>query len=83
MADIQIKWSGLVKVAEVSLVFGVGIVVVFALGVIGMSRAEAARTAPSGSSARVTGLAIAGIAFAACAAAALYGLYLLIPQFHN
>ncbi|MDT4911913.1 MAG: hypothetical protein QOC66_1041 [Pseudonocardiales bacterium] len=82
MAGIEIHWSGLFKVAEVSLLFGVGIVAVFALGVLGLSKAEAAKSAPSGSAARATGLATAGVAFAACCAALLYGLYLLIPQFH-
>jgi hypothetical protein len=82
MAGIEIHWSGLVKVAEVSLVFGVGIVAVFALGVLGLARADAAKSAPSGSVARASGLATAGLAFAACAAGLLYGLYLLIPQFH-
>jgi hypothetical protein len=83
MAAIEIHWSGLIKVAEVSLAFGVGIVAVFTVGVLGLSKAEAARTAPSGSSARLTGLATAGLAFAVCAAATLYGLYLMIPQFHD
>jgi hypothetical protein len=83
MAAIEIQWSGLAKVAEVSLLFGVGIVAVFTLGVLGLSRAEAARSARSGSFARTTGFATAGIAFAACAAALGYGLYLLIPQFHS
>jgi hypothetical protein len=82
MANIEIHWSGLLKVAEVSLLFGVGIVAVFTLGVLGMSKAEAARSAPSGSAVRVTGLAVAGVAFAACAAALAYGLYLIVPQFH-
>jgi hypothetical protein len=82
MAGIEIHWSGLVKVAEVSLVFGVGIVAVFALGVLGLSRADAAKSAPAGSAARVSGLAGAGVAFLACGAGLLYGLYLLIPQFH-
>ncbi|MFN2563096.1 MAG: hypothetical protein ABR571_17610 [Jatrophihabitans sp.] len=82
MAGIEIHWSGLVKVAEVSLAFGVGIVAVFALGVLGLSKAEAAKSAPAGSTARATGLAGAGLAFLVCGAALLYGLYLLIPQFH-
>jgi hypothetical protein len=82
MAGIEIHWSGLIKVAEVSLVFGVGIVAIFALGVLGMARADAAKSAPAGSAARVSGLAGAGVAFLACGAGLLYGLYLLIPQFH-
>ncbi len=83
MAGIDIHWAGLIKVAEVSLAFGVGIVAVFTLGVLGLAKAETARSAPSGSAARATGLAVAGVAFAACAAALVYGLYLLVPQFHS
>jgi hypothetical protein len=83
MAGIDIHWAGLIKVAEVSLAFGVGIVAVFTLGVLGLSKAESARSQPSGSPARTAGLAVAGVAFAACAAALGYGLYLLVPQFHS
>jgi hypothetical protein len=83
MADITIHWSGLIKVAEVSLAFGVGIVAVFALGVLGLSRVEAARVGGASAGTKVGGYAVAGAAFLACAAAAAYGLYLLIPQFHN
>lgn len=83
MADITIHWSGLAKVAEVSLGFGVGIVAVFALGVLGMSRIETARTTEVPGGSKLAGFLLAGLAFAACAAATLYGLYLLIPQFHK
>jgi hypothetical protein len=79
VSNIQIHWSGLVKVAEVSLVFGLGVVAAFTLGVLALSRVE---TAPAGSVQRRAGLATAAVAFACCAAAVLYGLYLLIPQFH-
>ena len=78
---ISIDWAGLAKVAEVSAAFGVGIVAVFALGVLACTHATAAREAQR-TTQRVTGFAIAGSAFALCAAAVLYGLYLLIPQFH-
>ena len=80
MAAISISWSDLARVAEVSFAFGVGIVAVFALGSLGISRLATARE--QGSS-RIGGYAVAGAAFAACAAATLFGLYLLIPQFHN
>lgn len=83
MAGIEIHWAGLIKVAEVSLAFGVGIVAVFSLGVLGLAKAESARNAPSGSAARTAGLAVAGAAFAVCAAALGYGLYLLVPQLHS
>jgi hypothetical protein len=78
---ISIDWADLAKVAEVSAAFGVGIVVVFALGVLATSRAAAARVAQRPVQ-RASGFAVAGTAFALCAAAVLYGLYLLIPQFH-
>jgi hypothetical protein len=80
MAAISISWSDLARVAEVSLAFGVGIVAVFALGSLGISRLATVRE--RGGS-RVGGYFVAGAAFATCAAATLYGLYLLIPQFHN
>jgi hypothetical protein len=83
MAAITIHWSGLVKVAEVSLAFGVGIVAVFALGVLGISRIDTARADGASGGARAGGYALAGLAFLVCAGAAAYGLYLLIPQFHN
>lgn len=82
MSALAINWADLGKVAEVAAAFGIGIVAVFALGVLGMSRAEAARDSSNGSSERALGLATAGVAFLLCAAAVLYGLYLLIPQFH-
>ncbi len=81
MADISINWSDLAKVAEVSLAFTIGIVVVFALGVLGVARVETARSA-DGDGTAAGAIAVAGICFAACAAAALYGIYLIVPQFH-
>lgn len=104
MSAVSIHWSGLAEVAVVSLVFGVGIVVVFALGVVGLSKLEQARGGMSGGPAkgasgdgskvvpgaisgspgsRAGGYALAGTAFALCGAAVLYGLYLIIPQFHR
>jgi hypothetical protein len=83
VADISIHWAGLAEVAEVSLLFGVGIVVVFALGVIGLSKFEQARAGEGSASTRAGGFALAGTAFLVCAAAVAYGLYLIIPQFHN
>jgi hypothetical protein len=83
MAAITIHWADLIKVAEVSLAFGVGIVAVFALGVLGVSRIESARADEASGSAKVGGYALAGLAFLVCASAAAYGLYLMIPQFHR
>ncbi|MGH8862593.1 MAG: hypothetical protein ACRDVG_15400 [Jatrophihabitantaceae bacterium] len=83
MADITIHWAGLAKVAEVSVAFGVGIVAVFALGTLGVSRVATARSSDASTATRIGGYLVAGIAFTVCAAAAGYGLYLLIPQFHR
>jgi cyanate permease len=79
-----IHWAGLARVAEVGLAFGVGIAIVFALGVVGLSRLEDARETGDGSvAAKAGGYALAGSAFALCGAAVLFGLYLIIPQFHR
>lgn len=55
-------------------------VVVFALGVLGLARAEAARE-ENGTGSTV-GLTQAGLCFVACAAVVAYGIYLIVPQFH-
>ena len=78
-AKIDIHWAALFKVAGVSLAFGVGVVVVFAVGVLALSQVEAAR---AGGRVPRTGYALAGVAFLVCLAAVAYGLYLIIPQFH-
>lgn len=80
MAAISINWGDLAKVAEVSLAFSAGIAIVFALGVLGLSRVEAVRAGRRGSA--VGGYTLAGTCFAACAAAAGYGVWLIVPQFH-
>ncbi|GAA1569987.1 hypothetical protein GCM10009804_28040 [Kribbella hippodromi] len=77
---MHIDWSSLGEVAIVSLVFGVGVAVLFALGVNAMSRRAVAIDAKRQPSFVDTG--VAALCFAACLAAVLYGLYLIIPQFH-
>jgi hypothetical protein len=85
----MIHWADLAKVAWVSLAFGVGIAVVFALGVVGAAQADTARagTGRAGTgragTGRVRGYVVAGSCFTACAAAALFGIYLIVPQFHR
>jgi NADH:ubiquinone oxidoreductase subunit 6 (subunit J) len=74
-----IDWSALGQVAVVSLVFGVGLVVLFAVGITALSRRAVA--SEKNNSAPVD-TAVAGVCFAACVAAVIYGLYLLIPQLH-
>lgn len=77
---MHIDWSALGQVAVASLVFGVGIAVLFAVGVSALSRRAVAVEEKKGSAPVDT--AVAGLCFAACLAAVVYGLYLIIPQFH-
>jgi len=78
-SKLDIHWAALFKVAGVSLAFGVGVVAVFAVGVLALSQVETAR---EGGRDPRTGYTLAGLAFLICAAAVAYGLYLIIPQFH-
>jgi hypothetical protein len=77
---MHIDWTALGQVALVSLLFGVGLAVLFAFGVTAMSRRAVAiseRRPPA-----VLDTAVATLCFAACLGAVFYGLYLIIPQFH-
>jgi hypothetical protein len=83
-----IDWGAFWKVAGVSLVFGLGLVVLFSLGVVGLSMARGKTRDDDPDSAvvrggRGVGSVLAGTCFVLCAAAVLYGLYLEIPQFHS
>ena len=75
---MDIHWLALLKVALVSLAFGAGIVTVFSVGLLGLARAEGAADDGSPTMGRV----LAGTCFAVCAATVLFGLWLLVPQFH-
>lgn len=77
---MHIDWSALGQVAIASLVFGVGIAVLFAVGVTALSRRAVAIEEKKGVAPVDT--AVAGACFLACIAAVFYGLYLIIPQFH-
>lgn len=77
---MHIDWGSLGEVAVVSLIFGVGLAVLFALGVTAMSRRAVAIEEKKPPSVLDTG--VAALCFAACLAAVFYGLYLIIPQFH-
>ena len=77
---MHIDWTALGQVALVSLLFGVGLAVLFAFGVTAMSRRAVAideKRPPA-----FVDTAVATLCFAACLAAVFYGLYLIIPQFH-
>ncbi|MGW1605354.1 hypothetical protein [Streptomyces eurythermus] len=74
---MKIDWAALGSVLGVSVVFTVGLVALFTLGINGLSRRE--RAAARGGSA---GLAVTGayVCFAACAAAVAYGIYLIVGK---
>ncbi|MFE2099940.1 hypothetical protein [Streptomyces sp. NPDC059468] len=77
---MHLDWTALGQVTAVSIGVSVAVVAVFALGVLGLARVEAAREQPGGSS--PPGLAQAGPCFLACAAVVAYGIFLIVPQFH-
>ncbi|QHC21817.1 hypothetical protein [Streptomyces sp. GS7] len=74
---MHIDWAALGQVFGVTLVVTVGIVGLFTVGIVGTSRKPAAdggaTTAP-GTGARAGALA----AFALCAVAVTYGIYLIV-----
>ncbi|MCX5061339.1 hypothetical protein OG895_27240 [Streptomyces sp. NBC_00201] len=89
---MNIDWSALGQVTGVSIGVTVAVVVVFALGVLGLARFEGAREDGGGTGGGTgggigggvssLGLAQAGLCFLACAAVVAYGIYLIVPQFH-
>ncbi|MEE1784774.1 hypothetical protein PUR71_17945 [Streptomyces sp. SP17BM10] len=79
---MHIKWNALAQTAGVSFGVTVAVVTVFALGILALSRREAALTAREDGTAQAGGggrLALAGAyaCFAVCAAAVIYGLVLI------
>ncbi|MGW4976933.1 hypothetical protein [Streptomyces mirabilis] len=78
---MHVDWTALGEVTAVSIAVTVGVVVVFALGVLGVSQVEAAREKDAGGT-NALGFAQAGLCFLACAAVVAYGIYLIVPQFH-
>jgi hypothetical protein len=77
---MDIKWSSLGEVAVVSLGVGVGVVVIFAIGVLAWSMRPEPGDKRGGNPALLT--TAAGLCFFACALIVCYGIYLIIPQFH-
>ena len=77
---MSLDWTALGQVAAVSLAVTVAVVGVFALGVLGLARHEGAREESGGTS--TLSLTQAGLCFVACAAVVVYGIYLIVPQFH-
>ncbi|MCX5047239.1 MULTISPECIES: hypothetical protein [unclassified Streptomyces] len=74
---MKIDWAALGSVFGVSLAVTVGLVALFTLGVMGLSRRERAATQGDSAAAAVTA---AYVCFAACAAAVAYGIYLVVVK---
>ncbi|GGQ96341.1 MULTISPECIES: hypothetical protein [Streptomyces] len=72
---MTIDWAALGSVFGVSLVVTVGLVALFTLGVMGLSRQERAAAEGGSATLAVTG---AYACFAACAAAVAYGISLIV-----
>ncbi|MFH9004376.1 hypothetical protein ACH4E5_14165 [Streptomyces afghaniensis] len=77
---MQLDWTALGQVTTVSIGVTVAVVVVFALGVLGLAQLEGAREQHG----RVSALGVtqATLCFLACAAVVAYGIFLIVPQFH-
>ncbi len=78
---MNIKWSALADTAGISFGVTVAVVTVFALGILALSRrdaaAEAARAGGTAAGRGTLALAGATVCFTACAAVVLYGLSLI------
>ncbi|MBV2152003.1 hypothetical protein [Kitasatospora sp. SUK 42] len=78
---MHIKWNALAQTAGISFGVTVAVVSVFALGILALSRREAAQGAHEGDRASGGGkpalLVGAYACFAVCAAAVVYGLVLI------
>ncbi|GGT70852.1 hypothetical protein [Streptomyces coeruleorubidus] len=77
---MHLDWTALGQVAAVSTGVTVAVVVVFALGVLGLAQLEGARDQQGRTS--NLGLTQAALCFLACAAVVAYGIFLIVPQFH-
>ncbi|MFF5521245.1 hypothetical protein [Streptomyces coeruleorubidus] len=77
---MHLDWTALGQVAAVSTGVTVAVVVVFALGVLGLAQLEGARDQQGRIFA--LGLTQAALCFLACAAVVAYGIFLIVPQFH-
>lgn len=77
---MHIDWASLGQVAVISIGVAVGVVVIFTLGVVALSHRETDIERGDNGTLALTG---AALCFAACAAVALYGIYLIIPVLHH
>ncbi|MFJ8940897.1 hypothetical protein ACIRL0_35175 [Streptomyces sp. NPDC102365] len=72
---MKIEWAALGSVFGVSLIATVGLVGLFTLGIVGLTKRESAAAEGGSAPLAVTG---AYACFAACAAAVAYGIYLIV-----
>ncbi|MGV9378566.1 hypothetical protein ACWDRB_22300 [Nonomuraea sp. NPDC003707] len=81
---MDIKWDALGQVFVISLAVSVIVVAVFSLGALALAARQSARQSAQerGTGTGAGGLAAAVLCFTACAAVVLYGIYLIVPQFH-
>jgi len=74
---MEIDWAALGSVLGVSLTVTVGLVALFTLGIMGLSRRERALAQGDSVTLAVTG---AYVCFAGCAAAVAYGINLIMTK---
>jgi hypothetical protein len=74
-----VKAGDIVEVVWVSLLAGVLVCVAYALVVLGTARSAEARRSGSGTAALVFG-ALAAIALAACVAAVVFGVHVMVSK---
>jgi hypothetical protein len=76
---MHIAWRSLGEVLLVGLVAGAGLVILYTVAVVGLSRIAVARETGHTD---LWGAGLAAVCFLGCAAGVLYGIYLIVPQFH-
>jgi hypothetical protein len=77
---MSLHWGALGQVVVVGAGAALAVVVIFAFGVVALSQRDTAREHGGAGRAALTA---AGLCFTTCAAAVLFGIYLIIPQFHQ
>ena len=75
---MNVNWSGLGEVFGIALLAGVGIVVLFSLGIMSLGRRERARQ--DGGSATAVSAVVPGGCFLLCLGIVGYGIYLVVAK---
>ncbi|MET0865957.1 MAG: hypothetical protein ABWZ98_16625 [Nakamurella sp.] len=75
---MNINWGALILVAVTTLVAAIAVVGIFSLGVVALTSGSNREQAGPNNAARLAGYACIGVS----GMLVLYGLYLIIPQFH-